>query len=141
MAEENKEPTPEFKSWYEQFTNEHGYPPEDDPDLLGKGLTPAEAIKEHWTAKEWGQDFAAMTGRAPTYDDYRHGQPRRYSKGGDLISGFGGSPPEEWENKGGGGGGSSAPAKPKPNLASGFAANFISSVPKWNRNRNRNNGF
>jgi hypothetical protein len=139
MAEQN-EPTPEFKAWYEEFIQDHKYAPEDDPDLLSKGLSPQEAIQEHWKAKEFGQKHFEMTGNKPTYEDYRHGQERRYSKSGELISGFGGMPPEEWDklmaenvNQG--------PVKPKANLASGFSTSFVSKPMKTKKNGYYNNGF
>ena len=84
--------------WLEAFKREHGYYPNEDKDLLGKGMSPEEAMQEHMRAKSWGEDFAQATGRSPTYDDYRSEQPRRYSRTGELVSGFGGYSPEKVES-------------------------------------------
>ena len=55
-----------FLNWREQFRNEHGYYPEDDPNLAEKGLSPKQRLREHMRAAEWGAQFAAKEGRPPT---------------------------------------------------------------------------
>ncbi len=85
------------KQWLEAFKAEHGFYPHEDPDLIGKGMNEQDAMQEHLRAKTWGEEYFAATGERPTKDVYRSEQPRRYSDGGDLISGFGGFTPERVE--------------------------------------------
>lgn len=59
-------------SWYDAFVREHGYGPDEDPNLLKLGYSPAEAISEHMRAAEFGAKFPEMYGRPPTEDDYRY---------------------------------------------------------------------
>lgn len=86
--------------WAKAFKDEHGYLPDEDPDLLRKGMSGGQAIAEHLKAKEWSEDFARGRGRPPTEAEYRHDQPRRYydvDGGYAHAGGFGGYPPERIE--------------------------------------------
>jgi hypothetical protein len=61
-----------FPAWWDQFTIEHGYAPDEDPNLLAKGFDPGDAVKHHWNLQDWAADFAAMTGKPPSEYDYRY---------------------------------------------------------------------
>lgn len=85
-------------NWYDQFIKEHGYAPDEDPNLLAKGFSPEQAVAEHMRAAEFGVGFQEMTGRPPTVDDYEYNWYETYT------------PWVPWVNGGYGGGGGSAPA-------------------------------
>lgn len=77
----------EVLAWAKQFEMEKGYLPNKDPDLLEKGYSAGQALKEHLDALRYGQDFQKMTGRAPTEHDYRYQwyngwTPEAIAKGG-----------------------------------------------------------
>jgi hypothetical protein len=87
----------EYDAWLEAFYDEHGYYPNEDPELLGKGLSESQAMEEHLKAKSWGEQYAQDTGHAPTHDEYRSEQPKRWYKtdnGYEMAGGFGGYTPE-----------------------------------------------
>lgn len=86
----------DYAAWMKAFEDEHGFLPSEDPELRAKGLDPDQALSEHLRAKKWGEGFAQGYGRPPTHDEYRYSQPRRYENG-QLVSGFGGYPPEQIE--------------------------------------------
>jgi hypothetical protein len=83
----------ELIAWSEAFASAHGYAPWEDPDLARKGLSGEDMIAEHLAAKEFSDEFANAFGYAPSRHQMRHEQPRRYVNG-QLVSGFGGYPPE-----------------------------------------------
>ena len=77
----------EILAWAQQFQTKHGYLPNESPDLLEKGYSPGQALKEHLDALQFGQDFQKMNGRAPTEHDYRYKwyngfTPEAMAKGG-----------------------------------------------------------
>lgn len=74
-------------AWARQFQTEHGFLPNEDPDLTEKGYSPKQALQEHLEALQYGQDFQKMNGRAPTEHDYRYNwfrgfTPEAMAKGG-----------------------------------------------------------
>jgi hypothetical protein len=61
-----------FMNWVAEFKAKHGYDPDKDPDLLGKGYSAEQSLQEHMDALKYGQEFMEMNGRAPTEHDYRY---------------------------------------------------------------------
>lgn len=60
------------EEWAVAFKEEHGYFPWEDPDLLGKGYSPDQALADHLDAKKFGEGFAKDHGRAPNEHEYRY---------------------------------------------------------------------
>lgn len=66
-------------NWYDQFIREHGYAPDEDPNLLAKGFSPEQAVAEHMRAAEFGVGFQEMYGRPPTVEDYEYNWYETYT--------------------------------------------------------------
>lgn len=70
-----------FDDWREQFKAEHGFYPEEDPELRKKGFTKEESLAEHMSAAEWGAKFAAKEGRPPNEWEWKARWYKRYEGG------------------------------------------------------------
>ena len=68
----------EHNAWREAFKQEHGYYPEEDPNLRAKGFTPEQAAAEHDQVRNWSQGLGAEPTRRD-FEDYwrqRYGPPQ-----------------------------------------------------------------
>lgn len=64
----------EAQAWLDAFFMEHGFYPNEDPNLLNKGFSPDQAMGEHLYALQW----ATEQNRPPAQQDYSREYRRRY---------------------------------------------------------------
>lgn len=77
----------EYNAWREAFRRDHGFYPEEDPNLAEKGFSQEQALAEHLQVLNWAQNL----GKPAVQEDYERYWNDRYG-GPPLAAGRGGRP-------------------------------------------------